>query len=137
MEQALLDFLADPQDSAELLGLVGDRMAWSWREQGSPLPAVTLTRTDGPRDVTLGGYTGFVDGRVDVNCWGETPPQSLQVARLVIKRLRLVNAAATNGVVQGAFVDHQVGPTFEGEKPERVFRTRLSLRVPHADVLGD
>lgn len=130
MEEALLSYLlANPGLAALAFG----RVSWGWREQGSAVPAVTLVHTDGPRDVALDGYTGFVDGHAQADCWGDTQMSSTLLARALVAALGGVNQASTGGVIQGAFVEHEEA-TFEGERPDRLFRTRLALRLPYNEV---
>lgn len=131
MEEALRAFLLG---DTSITSLVGDRVSWSWREQGSPLSALTLHRTDGARDTLLsGGASGFVDGYVQADCWGALQLDAKTLARAVVRLTQTANVGNTDGVIQGVFVEHEVD-TFEGESPDRVFRTRLSLRVPHNEV---
>lgn len=132
MEETLLAYLlADAGISAR----VGSRVSWSWRKQGSAVPAITLIVTDGARDPVLdGGYSGFVDGYVQADCWGALQLDAKQAARAVIAAAAACNAAATGGVIQGVFVTHEAD-TFEGEVPDRLFRTMLTLHVPHVETL--
>jgi len=126
-------FLAYLLTGPGLVALVGQNIAWSWRLQGAPLPAVTLIRTDGREDMALDGFTGFVDGYVQADCWGSTQLMADQVAGQIKALTRVTSPvilAATGGVIQGVFVMHEADE-FEGEKPDRIFRTRLSLRIPH------
>lgn len=131
MEEALLAWLlADPT----VTDLVADRIAWSWRKQGDPVPAIALIRTDGGRDPLLaGGASGFVDGFAQVDCWGALQSDATAVARAVVKSTENITEAGTGGVIQGVFVVHEQA-MFDGERPDRLFRTRLSLRIPHNEV---
>jgi hypothetical protein len=119
-------YLADPGVAA----IAGVNVSWGWRLQGSPLPAATLFKTDGPDDVTLDGASGFVDGRVQIDCYGATLLDSSNLADAIRAASAGVNVATT-GVIQGAFVLHEADEN-EGEKPDRVFRTRLSLRIAYS-----
>lgn len=130
MREALRDFLlAD----AGVAALVGDRLSYVWREQGSPVPAVTLTVTDTERDVALGGYTGFATGFVQIDCYGVLMADALAVHLAVVSALRGANAASTGGVIQGAFIGGDADE-YEGEKPERICRIRSSVRLPYNEL---
>lgn len=118
---------------APVTAIVAGRISWSWREQGSALPALTLTWLDGPDDVILEGTSGFVEGRVQADCWDVTQAGAVALAKAVRRACTAANAGNTGGVIQGAFVMHEQDE-FEGEKPDRLFRTRLSLRIPYSET---
>lgn len=125
-EAALLTFyLADPAVSA----LAEDRGSGVWRKQGTPTPAFTITRTDGAPDYALEGPTGFEEIYLQIDCYA----QSAQAAKLLADAIKAasgrVNVGTTQGVVQGAFVYH-TADEYEGDQPDRLFRTRLNLRTP-------
>lgn len=131
MEEAFIAFLlADPV----LKGLVGVNIALGWRTQGYLLPGLTLVRTDGKRDPLLaGGASGFVDGYLQADAWAGSAAEAKAVARALVRASQAMVSANTGGVIQGAFVEHE-SDEFEGEKPDRIFRTRLSLRVPYNEI---
>lgn len=109
----------------------GARITWEWRKQGTSLPAITLTRTDGRDDPLLeGGASGLVESHVQVDCWGALPADTAACADAVRAALRGLNAQTPP--FQGAFVEGE-RDTFEGEAPDRIFRTMLTVRVWHAD----
>lgn len=118
---------------AGLTDIVGGQISWAWRKQGSPVPALTLIKTDGADDPTMDGPSGFVDGHVQADCYGATQLDAANVA----KQLRLacagVNLASTAGKLQGAFVLHEQDE-FMGENPDRIFRTRMALRIPYSET---
>ncbi len=129
MRAALLAYFAA---DAGVSAIVADRVSFTWRTQGDPLPALVLTLTDAPDDVILEGTSGFVDGRVQADCFGATAKDAVRLAKAVRTACTAANVANTGGVVQGAFVTHEQDE-FEGEKPDRIFRTRLSLRIPFTE----
>lgn len=130
MRSAFSDYLAA---QTPITDLVGENLSWGWRQQGAPIPALTLIKTDGPDDVILEGTSGFVDGHVQADCWGATQAEAAQLAKAVRTACTAANLGNTGGVIQGAFVLHEQDE-FEGEKPDRIFRTRLALRVPYSEV---
>jgi hypothetical protein len=113
--------------------IVATRVSWTWREQGTPLPALVLTKTDGADDVVLEGTSGFVDGHVQADCFASTQLSATQLAKAVRTACTAANVGNTGGVIQGAFVMHEADE-FEGEAPDRIFRTRLALRIPYLET---
>lgn len=127
MKTALRAFYAA---DASIAALAGENVSWGWRLQASPVPALTLITTDGPEDWLLaGGVSGFVLGEVQADCWGSTQADADSLAVAVKRASASIRAINTGGVIQGVFVVHS-SDEFEGEKPERLFRVRLALRVP-------
>lgn len=130
MRAELLAFLLG---DANVASLSGGRGSWGWRKQGDPIPAFVLTRTDGKRDATLEGYSGLVETRVQLDAFGPYQADAAALAAACVARLAQCNAAATDAVIQGVFVDGETD-TFEGEAPDRIFRTRLDLRVHNTEA---
>lgn len=126
MREALVTYLAA---DAGVIAVAGVNVSWGWREQGAPLPALTLVKIDGADDVILEGTSGFEDGHVQADCWGATALDAARLAKAVRTACTAAREANTGGTIQGAFVTHEQDEN-EGEKPERIFRTRLALRVP-------
>lgn len=81
MEEALRSrFLADGAVAA----LVGTRVTWIDRPQGSGLPAVTLQKITPGRDYTYGGASGSSSPMVQADCWGGTYAEAKALERAVI-----------------------------------------------------
>jgi hypothetical protein len=128
MRSALVEFMAA---DAGVVGIARSNVSWGYRSQGDPLPALTLVKTDGADDVAIDGVTGFVDGHAQADCWGATAEDAANLAAAVRSAASRMNEATTGGVIQGVFVTHEQDES-EGEKPDRLFRTRLALRVPYS-----
>jgi hypothetical protein len=70
--------------SAGLTALVGSRVVWIERPQGSALPAVTLQLISPGREYTYGGASGTSNPRVQADCWGRTYSEAKLVSRALI-----------------------------------------------------
>jgi hypothetical protein len=123
MEEALTaHLLAWPA----LAALVGDRIGWKTREQGSPLPAVVLHLVSGRPDQTMKGRSGLSRGRVQADCLAESYTVALAVERAV--------AGATEALPRpafgGSFVENQRDTLTDTETDPIVGRS-LDLMVWH------
>lgn len=84
MEEALTNHLLA---QAGLVALVGNRITWVRRPQGSALPAVVLhviSRTPG---YTMVGPVNATPQRIQTDCWGKTYADAKAVARQVTAAL--------------------------------------------------
>jgi hypothetical protein len=100
MEEALTSLLLD---DAMLGALVGDRIHWVTRPQGSDLPAVVLNKIDALPDYTMQGPSGLSSNRIQVDCLAASYGEVKAVARAV--------AAILSGL------DETIG---DGNSPERL-----------------
>jgi hypothetical protein len=124
MEEALIGYLLS---RASLVALVGSRIHWAVRPQGTPLPAVVLTRIDAVRDQTYAGRSGLVRSRVQVDCWGASYTSVKAVARQVVQH---ADAAPFNAV----FIDDESDSFEPGpEAAGALHRTRLDLIIWHTE----
>lgn len=119
--------------SAGITTLVGQRINWSRRPQGSGLPAIVLHRIDGAPDYHLTGASGIVASRVQVDCWGASYGSAKSVARAVEA---VVSAARfTQGAVRFdaiLIIDERDSSFDENNTP--LYRTSLDLAVFHASA---
>lgn len=130
MEEILLGYL---KSDASVSAAGGGRVSWTWRQQGTALPALTLTRIGGMRDRALDGASGLVESHVQADCWGAYQLDAKVLARAVVVAVQAITAENTSQVIQGAFVDAE-HDSFEGEQPDRIFRTMLTLKLWHSEV---
>lgn len=70
-----------------LIDGLGYRAAWGGLPQGTALPFVTLYRVSGFDDITLDGRSGWISGRVQVDCYGKDYPQAIGVSRAITAAL--------------------------------------------------
>lgn len=60
-------------------------VGWSEIPQRTPLPFIVLVKVDGLDEVTLDGRSEFLQGRVQVDCYGRTFAQAVGLARGVTR----------------------------------------------------
>ncbi len=130
MEEALTAVLLA---SAALTGLVGDRVNWNERAQGSALPAVLLQRVSGVRDYTLGAASGLVRSRVQVDCWGADYLGAKRPARAVIAAVSGLTGTFSGIEVQGCFVENERDLSEEAAGGTRLHRVSLDLIIWHSE----
>lgn len=66
---------------------LGYRAAWGGLGQGTALPRIALYRISGVDDTTLDGRSGYLRGRVQVDCYGQDFDEALTVSRTVTAAL--------------------------------------------------
>lgn len=81
-------------NNTSITDLVGDKVYSQIREQSDGLPAITYQIISGIRNFDMSGPNGFVEGRIQINCFAETI--------LEADRLSAVVRIALNGVKGGA-----------------------------------
>lgn len=97
MEEALRTLL---RGNAAVAALVGSRVDWGMRPQGSSLPAICLTIvSDAPVDHSLDG-PGVSQARVQIDCFGVTYGSAKDTARAVRRLLD----AYSGGLFLGVFM---------------------------------
>lgn len=130
MEEFLIAHLLAHQAVA---GQVDTRVWWEVRPQGSKLPAIVLHRIDGSRDYHMGGPSGLVSSRVQVDCWGASYGDGKRTARAVV--LALSGLKATHGEIeiQGVFADSERDFSEEAGASTRVFRTSVDFIIWHTE----
>ncbi len=70
-----------------LLGGLGYTAAWAQIPRDTDLPYVVLFRVSGVDDITLDGRSGFVSGRVQVDCYGATYAEAITASRAITAAL--------------------------------------------------
>lgn len=71
------------EELVALLAGLGHRAAWGEIPQGARFPFVVLARISGFDDMTLDGRSGFLKGRVQVDCLGKSFEQAIAVSRSI------------------------------------------------------
>jgi hypothetical protein len=84
MEEALRAHLLA---NAAVAALVGTRITWLQRPQGSALPAITLQGVSTRRDHTLEGRDGLVGRLVQIDVWATTYATMKDIQRALISAL--------------------------------------------------
>ena len=125
MQEDLIAYiLADAGVSAA----VSNRVFWTQRKQGSALPAVVLTTISSRRDYAMGGPSGLVESRVQVDSYGETYAAAKSAARSVITLLSGAKVVHGSTQFDGAFVD---GERDSFESDPNSFRVSVDLLIWH------
>lgn len=71
-------------DDAAVAALVGNRVDWTQRPQGSAYPAVVLKLVADPRPQHMGGFNGFRSSRVEANVFGRTRPEVVELREAIV-----------------------------------------------------
>ena len=130
MEEALVARLLD---QVGITAVSGQRITWGRRSQGGTLPAIVLHRIDGNRGYHLGGASGLVTSRIQVDCWAAT----FSAAKLAARAVEV--AVSGTRFVQGSIRFDAILVIDERDDSEdlngtALFRTSLDLAVHHASA---
>ena len=128
MESALAAYLLA---QTGLTSLVGQRITWARRDQGSALPAIVLHRIDGARDYHHAGASGLITSRVQVDCWAASFPSAKGLARAV--EAAISGGRFTQGLVRfDALLISDERDDSEDLNGSPLYRTSLDLMVHHS-----
>lgn len=116
---------------ATLPSLVGTRIHWVRSPQGAALPRVVLYRISGVRDMHMAGPSGLIASRVQADCMGASYGSAKAVARAVEARLSGYSGTTGGITFQGAFLIGERDDYFDGETPDKIFRTSLDFNIWH------
>lgn len=100
--------------------LVGNRVDWNSRQQGSDLPCVVLWVIDDSQGHDMAGPDGLSHGRVQADCYGATYAQAKQTSRAVLAVLDGYKGGDFAGVFHAGTRDGREGGTNEADRPFRV-----------------
>lgn len=117
MEESLRQLLLD---SSAVAALCGDRIDWGSRPQGSSLPAIVLNVVAEAEDHDLEGPDGLSQGRVQVDCYGQTYDRTKRLARAVRGVLDGHRDEEFQGIFHQSSADGREGGANEVERPFRV-----------------
>lgn len=111
-----------------LAAVVGARVYWVRRPQGSEPPALVLRNIGKQTDQAMDGPSGLVSGRIEFSCLGADFYAAKALARLVETSLdgRALLGAAT--AFQGFFLLDE-RDDFDPEPPNPINRTTLDFMV--------
>lgn len=91
---------------AGVTALVGTRVSWDERPQGSAVPAIVLWLISQPIDYDLGGAITLVETRVQADCWGRTKASAKATARALAALLSGYSGEQGGTRFQGVFQDN-------------------------------
>lgn len=114
------------EDVITLLGSLGYPASWGGLGQGTALPRLALYNIAGADDVTLDGRSGWLDGRIQVDCYAATYAEAIGVAREVRGAL----SGYTGGSIWSARLDATRDMTDEAGG-ETIQRISLSFSVQY------
>lgn len=128
MEEDLYAFLAA---NAGVAAIVGDRITWGRRPQGSALPAIVLHNISSPQEYGMRGRVTRVGHLVQVDCWAADFDTAKLASRAVTAAMDLLTASPLQAFIESARDDNEdaAGPDASGA--ETFFRTSLDVRVWH------
>jgi hypothetical protein len=106
MEETLISvMLAD----SGITALVGNRIHWDNRPQGSGDPAIVMHNLGGSVDYHMEGSSRLREARIQIECWSnDSPDEALAIRRAVETALSGLQRFAGSGGevdIQGMFVD--------------------------------
>lgn len=115
---------------AALASVAGGRVYWGRAEQGAAFPYVVLNRITGIRDYHTRGPSGYVQSRVQVDCYAETYLAAKGAARSV----SAIMNGYSGGDIQGVFIDSERDLPAENAGPaDYLFRVSLDLMIHHVE----
>lgn len=124
MEEALISLLlGDTGVSA----IVGDRIFWGLRKQGSPLPALVLNRISSVHSYTLDGPVDLSQSRIQIDCYAQTFGQTRALSRAVYAPLNGKRAVHEGVSFEGVFADSERDNPVEDDS--LTFRTSIDFMV--------
>jgi len=92
------------KDDAGVAAIVGTRIDWTVRPQGSSYPAVVLRTISDGRPQHMGGFQNFRETRVQIDCFAATRATASALSAAVIAAI--APAAEVSGVTfRRAFID--------------------------------
>lgn len=118
-----------------LTALVGQRIDWLKRPQGSALPSITLQTASAPRDYGLAGRVGLTGYLVQFDIWGSSFKQTQDTLAALIPALDALTASP----FQGAFIENQ-RESFETQEgvdaagSTTFYRVSVDVRLWHVDA---
>lgn len=126
MEEALVQQLLA---NSALTNLVGQRITWSLRDQGSALPAIVLVLVYDPPEYLMDARGGFTETVLQMDCWGRTYGEAKTVARALDAAL-----AGLTDPFRRAFIDAFSDDAFRDDAPvsgggSTLYRTSLDVRL--------
>lgn len=118
------DFRTILLGNAAVVSLCSERIYWGSRLQGSILPAVVMNVVADSQQHTMLGPNGLFEGRVQVDCYGETFGSTKIASRAVRDALDGYRGLGFSGIFHESTRDSREGGTNEADRP---YRTSLDF----------
>lgn len=128
MEEALIARLLA---TAGVTSLCGNRISWNARRQGQATPDALLTRISGIRDYTFSGASGYVQSRVQCDCYATTFTAAIGLSRAIRAALDGWRDLSSPARIMGVFIDNE-RHTFEDGTPP-LHRVSFDFMVHHSE----
>lgn len=127
MEEALRAYLLT---RAGITSLVGERIFWGVRTQGTPLPALVLNRISLPRDHTYKSRVRLCKARVQFDCLGASNASARSLERAVVAELDSKAFTQAGVEFQGCFIENARDLTTPGTtEADTIFRPSTDFRI--------
>lgn len=131
MKEALRAFLLADSGVA---ALVDTRITWAARPRSDALPSIALHLISGPREYSMGGPSGLVHSRVQVDCWATLNASATAVARAVRAAISGLRETVDGVEFQGVFIDNETDYTEEGVgADELLHRVSIDFLIWHSE----
>lgn len=129
MEEALRSLIVS---ASGVTNLVSTRVYWRQAPQSVSANFINLHRVGGGRDYKMGGASGLVESRVQVDCWGGKYSEAKLIARAVEAAVSGYSGTIGGKQVQGIFIDAERDDdqSDSGDVATR-YRTSLDLLIWH------
>ena len=120
---------------AGVSALVGDRVAWGERGQGSLIPAVVLWDVSSVGQYSLDGDTSLRRTRVQVDVWADTYEEADETERAVDGLLSGYRGSVGGVMFQGIFRESRRDTIkSDANDPDRLWGVRLEYTVNHQEL---
>jgi len=136
MEEAIVAKLLA---TSALTVLVGQRIHWDQRPQGSSLPAITIFVVDGAPLYTDEGSAGLRRMLIQIDCWAKNDggvsgsTKAKLVAREVIAALSSVSMTQSGIEFQGVFYENTIDTDEQMQGGEIIYRRILQYELWHLE----
>lgn len=117
-----------------LAGVAGGRRNWGHAENisASAGPYLVLNRVSGVRDYTMGGASGYIFSRFQIDAYAETYGAARDTAIAAKSALSGYRGTQDGTVIQGIFVEGpNVAPVTDAGEVSHLSRQRLDAIVHH------
>jgi hypothetical protein len=129
MEEALVARLLA---TASVTSLCGSRINWNARPQGQQTsPDIVLTRVSGVRDYSTSGPIGYVQSRVQIDCYAVTYTACVSLSRAVRVALSGWKNPALPAQILGSFLDLERQSFEDGTPP--LHRVSFDFIIHHSE----
>lgn len=120
------------KDNAPVAALVGTRIDWTVRPQKTALPALVLTLISDNRAQHMGGFNGFRETRVQVDCYAGTAKLACELRDAVIAAIAPAATVSTTEFLR-SFINNVIDRS-ENSDTGFVHRQLVDVNIWHGQV---